>query len=66
MRRSVSAQELDYYRHHFLEALREEGVVCLECGGLYKTMGRHVAKHGLILDAYREKWGYNRQTTFTA
>lgn len=35
-------------------------------GGVYKTMGTHVLKHGLSLQDYREKWGDNRQTAFTA
>jgi len=59
-RRSVSTAELEYDRAHFLEALREDGVVCLECGILYRFLGRHVRRHGLTLDEYREKWGYNR------
>lgn len=61
-RRFVSAEELAYYRAHFLEALREDGVVCLECGILYRFLGRHVRQHGLTLDEYREEWGYNRST----
>lgn len=65
-RQVVSAKELAYYRAHFREALREDGVVCLECGGLYKTMGGHVVKHGLTLEDYRQQWGYNRQTAFAA
>lgn len=35
-------------------------------GGVYKTLGPHVLKHGLSLQDYREKWGDNRQTAFTA
>ena len=63
---SVSAQELEYYRAHFLEARREDGVVCLECGAVYKSLGRHIITHGVTLDDYREKWGYNRGTALMA
>jgi transposase len=61
-RRTVSAKELAYYRANFREAIREDGVVCLECGALRHSLGRHVSWHGLTPDEYREKWGYNRET----
>lgn len=44
----------------------EDAVVCLECGALRKTLGVHILTHGLTLDEYRAKWGYNRQTRFAA
>jgi transposase len=59
-RRSVSDLELDYYRSHFLEAIREDGVVCLECGVLLLALARHITRHGMTLDDYKEKWGYNK------
>lgn len=62
-RRSVSAAELEYYRAHFLEALQEDGVVCLECGAVFQAVGSHIRRHGLIAEDYRDKWGYNRQTS---
>jgi AraC-like DNA-binding protein len=56
-----------YYRRHFLESLRPDGVVCLECGKLRKTLGTHVLLlHHMTLDDYREEWGFNRQTVFIA
>ncbi len=56
-----------YYRRHFLESLRQDGAVCLECGKLRKTLGTHVLLiHHMALDDYREKWGFNRQTVFIA
>jgi DNA-binding CsgD family transcriptional regulator len=61
-RRFVSDQELSHYRVHFLEALQEDGVVCLECRAVRRALGTHVRQHGLTLDDYREKWGYNRGT----
>ena len=64
--RSVSAQDLDYYRTHIREAIREDGVVCLECGRLCRAMGNHVRTHGLSLNDYREKWGYNQGRAFVA
>ena len=65
-RRSVSSRELVYYRRRFLDALRNDGVVCLECGRLLAALGRHLDPHNLTLDQYRTKWGYNRTTTFAA
>ncbi len=61
-RRSVSHQELEYYRAHFREALREDGVVCLECGAICRALPQHVWRHGLPADQYKAKWGYNRGT----
>ena len=61
-RPAVSDQELDYYRAHIREALREDGVVCLECGGVYRALESHLRhRHRLAADHYREKWGYNRR-----
>lgn len=59
-RHFVSDQELAHYRAHFLEALQEEAVVCLDCGAWLQALGRHVQGHGLTLEAYKERWGYNR------
>jgi len=57
-RRAVPAEDLAFYRTHAREAVREDGVVCLECGALEGRLGAHVAAHGLTLGAYRAKWGY--------
>lgn len=59
-RPSVSADELAYYRAHFLEAVREDGILCLECGVLFRFLGHHVWRHGLPIEEYKAKWGYNR------
>jgi predicted transcriptional regulator/transposase len=61
-RRTVSAGELEHYRTHIREAVQEDGVVCLECGGVYQFIGKHVRVHGITGAEYREKWGYNRGT----
>jgi transposase len=66
-RRTLSARELEHYRGDIRSVYREDGVVCLECGGLYGTLLNHVAvAHHMAGDDYREKWGYNRQTRFAA
>lgn len=63
VRRFVSAQELAYYQEHFREAIREDAVVCLECGCLLRDLNTHLRfKHELSTDEYREHWGYNRKT----
>jgi len=64
---SPGRQRVGYYRAHFLESVRPDGIVCLECGKLLKALGTHVIlKHGMTLDNYREKWGFNRQIVFIA
>ena len=61
--RSVSLEELEYYRTHFLEAIREDGVVCLECGTMHRAVGSHLRlRHGMDVDSYKQAWGYNRKT----
>src|SRR3990172_7815302 len=67
-RRSSSGRRgVGYYRAHFLESIRPDGVVCLECGKLRKALGSHVRLlHHMTLDDYREQWGFNRQTAFVA
>jgi len=66
-RRSLSATELSYYRNHFLEAIREDGIICLECGSLRKALGSHLFfMHEIPLAEYKAKWGYNRQTGFVS
>jgi type I restriction enzyme S subunit len=55
------------YRAHFLESIRRDGIVCLECGKLLKALGSHLRlSHHIALDDYRETWGFNRQTAFVA
>lgn len=64
---SPGRRRVGYYRAHFLESIRPDGIVCLECGRLRKTLGTHVAlMHHMTLDDYRERWGFNRQTVFIA
>jgi len=64
---SPGRQRVGYYRAHFLESVRPDGIVCLECGKLLKALGTHVLlMHEMRLDDYREKWGFNRQTVFVA
>ena len=60
-RRAVPADELAFYRQHAREAVREDGVVCLECGALCWRLGKHVPVHGLSAAEYRAKWGYPRR-----
>ncbi len=56
------AKELAYYRAHFREAVQKDGVVCLECGAIFKYLPGHLCKHNLTSEEYRAKWGYNRTT----
>jgi ROS/MUCR transcriptional regulator protein len=58
----VLAKELAYYRAHFREAVQKDGVICLECGSIFKYLPGHLGKHNLTSEEYRAKWGYNRTT----
>jgi hypothetical protein len=58
----VLAKELAYYRAHFREAVQKDGVICLECGAIFKYLPGHLCKHDLSSEEYRAKWGYNRTT----
>jgi BON domain/ROS/MUCR transcriptional regulator protein len=58
----VSDKELAYYRVHFREAVQKDGVICLECGAIFKYLPAHLCKHNLSSHEYRAKWGYNRTT----
>ena len=61
MRRRSRRAALAYYRTHFLEALLDDGIVCLECGAVRRSLPHHVGVHGLRADEYRARWGYNRK-----
>ncbi len=40
------------------KSLRDDSITCLECGGEYKSMKRHLmAFHDLSPDDYRARWG---------
>jgi hypothetical protein len=66
-RKVPHVSNLAYFREHFLEALMPEGVVCLECGGIYQVLATHVEKlHGMTSVQYKDLWGYNRKTSLIA
>ncbi len=45
------------------KAIKEQSITCLECGKSFKILTKkHLATHGLDADAYREKWGFKRNT----
>lgn len=45
------------------KAIKEKTVTCLECGKTFKILTRkHLAGHGLEVEAYREKWGIKKGT----
>jgi predicted transcriptional regulator len=49
----VLAKELAYYRTHFREAVQKDGVICLECGSIFKYLPGHLCKHNLSSEEYR-------------
>jgi predicted transcriptional regulator len=43
-----------------------DAIICLECGHRAKMLKRHLAKHRLTPDAYRERWGLARDYPMVA
>lgn len=45
------------------KSIKEQSIVCLECGKSFKILTKkHLGSHSLEPDAYREKWGFKRNT----
>ena len=45
------------------KAIKEKTIICLECGKSFKILTRrHLGVHNLDAAAYREKWGYKKDT----
>lgn len=47
-------------------SMRPEGLTSFEDGKAYKTLRRHLARHGLTPQAYRTKWGLPADYPMTA
>ena len=47
-------------------SIRPEGLISFEDGKAYKTLRRHLTKHGLTPEAYRAKWGLPADYPMTA
>ena len=49
------------------DSIRENGIVCLECGIEMKQLTRrHLGLHGLSQRDYKEKWGFSMRTPLSA
>ncbi|RQD67302.1 MAG: transcriptional regulator [Desulfonatronovibrio sp. MSAO_Bac4] len=49
------------------KSIREKSIVCLECGKQFKVITKkHLAKHDLTADQYKEKWGLKKNTSLVA
>ena len=49
------------------KSVREKSVVCLECGKTFKVLSkRHLEKHGLSPQQYKEKWGLKKNQALIA
>ena len=59
----LSRKSLASHRRHSHEAIGEDFIVCLECGGQFLSLVLHVSRiHHMTADEYREKWGYGPLT----
>ena len=48
-------------------SVKQDYVVCLDCGHRGKTLRRHISRqHGLSRDEYRERWGLRKDHPLTA
>lgn len=46
------------------KSIRERSVICLECGKQFKVITKkHLAKHELTPEEYKEKWGFKKNTS---
>lgn len=43
------------------EWLLDDSIQCLECGRWLKTLGNHLASHGMNAETYRRKWGMRQR-----
>ena len=49
------------------KSVREKSVVCLECGKTFKVLSkRHLDKHELTPQQYKEKWGLKKNQSLIA
>lgn len=49
------------------KAIREKSIVCLECGKSFKVITKkHLAKHDITPEEYKEKWGYKKNQSLVA
>lgn len=45
------------------KSVKEKSITCLECGRSFKILTRrHLVSHGMDASAYREKWGFKKDT----
>ena len=48
-------------------AISEEGIVCLECGRMFRHLtNTHLDRHGLTSDEYKLRFGYNGRRALMA
>ena len=49
------------------KSVREKSVVCLECGKTFKVLSKkHLEKHGITPQEYKEKWGLKKNQALIA
>ncbi|MFW6275387.1 MAG: MucR family transcriptional regulator [bacterium] len=49
------------------KSIREKTIVCLECGKQFKVITRkHLAKHDLTPEEYKEKWGLKKDVSLVS
>jgi predicted transcriptional regulator len=58
---SVSRRALSGLRADPRQAVQQDSIHCLVCGGVFRQLtNTHLRSHGLIADEYKRRFGYNR------
>jgi len=59
--------KLAQLREHPKHSIKQNSVVCLECGAEFKMLtGRHTKLHGMTLKEYKKKWGMTAKQPLTS
>ncbi|WP_291319561.1 MucR family transcriptional regulator [Desulfonatronospira sp.] len=63
-------EQVDEEQHPAVDpkkAIREKSIVCLECGKSFKVITKkHLTKHNMTPEEYKEKWGYKKNQSLVA
>jgi predicted transcriptional regulator len=63
----LAEAELEVLRRDPRLAIREDGIVCLVCGRVFRHLtNTHLGYHGLTSEAYKQSFGYNGRRSLMA
>lgn len=57
------AASAEHVKQNPKNTIKEKSITCLECGKQFRILTkRHLASHNIEPSAYREKWGFDKNT----